>query len=141
MTLTDKISKWILADKTDEWIKLFAFGTAFGGIVTGVLVTNKLIEYKEYAKEIYKPDALLSLGDINGDRQTDYIITDSLGKNDKGEDIGRGFLFLGHSDGACYPIERFSFSESEKEKILKSAYELAELKNALLEKSRKNTNQ
>ena len=90
---------------------------------------NRLLDQARYDYNITKPDALVPIGDINGDSLADYVILDSA-EDEKGnnKDVGRCFLFLGHSDGVCYPIDKFSFPEEKRREIIKSAEELAKLK-------------
>ena len=97
---------------------------------------NRILEQAKYDLRITKPDALVPIGDIDGNGFADYIVLDSFEDKENNKDLGRGFLFLGHNDGICYPIERFSFSEERRKEIMKSAYEMAELKNALLSKKK-----
>ena len=72
-----------------------------------------------------------------GDSLPDYVILDSA-EDEKGnnKDIGRCFLFLGYSDGASYPLERFQYSEEKRKEVIKSAEEIARLKNGLLTKKK-----
>ena len=136
-----------LKTKILEWTASFLIGGAIGGALGYPL--SSYIQKRDdemrrhdvlYDFEITKPDALIPLGDINGDRYHDYVVGDSL-EDERGnnKDQGRAFIFLGHTDGNCYSLDTYKLSVDERKKIVESAEGMIKMKRALSEiKAKKN---
>ncbi|MEK6844531.1 MAG: hypothetical protein AABX83_03865 [Nanoarchaeota archaeon] len=128
-----------LKDKLGLAIWLAVGGVIGGGIGYGLSKRIDEIARENifYMAEIAKPDVLIPLGDIDNNGFRDYIVMDSFeDKEGNNKDVGRGFLFLGHKDGMCYPVDRFSYTKEKRKELLKTAEEMAKVQIILNEKKK-----
>jgi len=96
----------------------YAFPTLLGLFIAGGAYLIKkhmddaVQENTNYVAQVTKPDVLIPIGDIDGNGLDDYVILDSFkDKEGNNKNVGRGFIFLGHSDGAGYHIDKFKLTK------------------------------